>query len=99
MYHLDIYLYEHIWLNLSRSFLQVRRFMLKMAIFLLRAIFPIFRNTAFTEVPVTQQVVIIERHMTPFWKEGRYGYNIYQNEQKLNFLVWTPPIPLSRIPL
>ena len=99
LYHLHIYMYEQIWLNVTSSFLWVRRFMLKKAIFLLRAIFPIFRNTAFTEVPVTQKVVIIERHMTPFRKEGRYGYNIYQNEQKLNFFVWTPPIPLSRIPL
>ena len=34
--------------------------------------------------------------MTPFWKEERYGYNIYQNEQKHIFLALTPPIPLNR---
>ena len=33
--------------------------------------------------------------MTPFWKEERWGYNIYQNEQNLFFLAGPPPIPLS----
>ena len=31
--------------------------------------------------------------MTPFWKEERWGYNIYQNEQK-NFFDLDPPRPL-----
>ena len=28
--------------------------------------------------------------MTPFWKEERWGYNIYQNEQNLFFLAGPP---------
>ena len=31
--------------------------------------------------------------MTPFWKEERWGYSIYQNEQNL-LLGLDPPIPL-----
>ena len=30
---------------------------------------------------VKQKVFLIERHMTLFWKEERWGYNIYQKEQ------------------
>ena len=39
--------------------------------------------------------MIIEKHMTPFRKEERYGYNIYQSEQKQFFFDLDPPIPLS----
>ena len=40
LYHLDIYLHEQIWLNLTSSFLWVRRFMLKIAIFSAKWDFP-----------------------------------------------------------
>ena len=43
---------------------------------------------------VKQKVAIIERHMTPFWKEERWGYNIHQNEQN-PFILVGPPIPLD----
>ena len=34
--------------------------------------------------------------MTPFWKEERQSYNIYQDKRNIDFLSWTPPpIPLS----
>ena len=32
------------------------------------------------KVLVTQKAAIIERHMTLFWKEERYDYNIYENK-------------------
>ena len=81
---LDIYLYEKNWLNLTCSFLQLRRFMLKMTIFLKSVIFPIIHNTAFTKVLV-KKVSMIERYMSPFWKKERWGNNIYQNKQNLFF--------------
>ena len=45
------------------------------------------------KVLLKQKVAIIERHMTPFWKEERWGYKIYQNEQ--NYFLAGPPILLS----
>ena len=45
---------------------------------------------------VKQKVAIIERHMTPFWKEERWGYNISQNEQNLFFWDGPPPITLAQ---
>ena len=36
----------------------------------------------------------VEQSMTPFWKEERLGYRIYQNEQK-QFFGLDPPIHLS----
>ena len=42
---------------------------------------------------IKSKVVWVEQSMTPFWKEERWGYNIYQNKRKLKF--WPrPPIPL-----
>ena len=65
--------------------------MLKIAIFLQMAIFPIFHDTAFRKVLVKQKVTIIERHMTKFVKEESWGYKKNQNEQNL-FVC--PPIPV-----
>ena len=33
--------------------------------------------------------------MTPFWKEERWGYNIYQDKRNIDFLPWTPPYTLK----
>ena len=46
------------------------------------------------EVLVKQKVSMIERHMTPFWKRERLGYNTYQYEQNL-FFVTGPPYTLK----
>ena len=45
---------------------------------------------------IKSKVARVKQSMTPFWKEERWGYNIYQNEQKQFF--WPrPPIPLRGI--
>ena len=31
---------------------------------------------------IESKVVRVEQSMTPFWKEERWGYNLYQNERK-----------------
>ena len=33
--------------------------------------------------------------MTPFWKEERQGYNIYQDKRNIDFLPWTPLYPYN----
>ena len=66
-----------------------------MAIFSKKGNFPSILYTAFTKVLIKQKVAIIERHMTPIWKEERWGYNIYQNEQNQFFGGWTPPYTLK----
>ena len=40
LYHLEVYLHEQIWLNMTSSFLWVRPFMLKIAIFSVKGDFP-----------------------------------------------------------
>ena len=52
-------------------------------------------SMVFTKMVIEQKVLIIERHMTPFWKEEIWGYIIYQNEQNLFFWL-DPPIPLKK---
>ena len=63
--------------------------MLKMAIFSTKGN---FHYTTFTKAHVKQKVAIIERHMTSFWKEERWGYNIYQTKQNL---FWEAGLPYT----
>ena len=42
---------------------------------------------------VKEKVSIIERNMTPFWKEERWDYKIYENEQNLFFVAGTSLYP------
>ena len=44
---------------------------------------------------IKSKVARVEQSMTPFWKEERWGYNIYQNE-KQQFFWPRPSIPLTR---
>ena len=42
---------------------------------------------------IKSKVARVEQSMTPFWKEERWGYNIYQNEQKQFFWPIGPLYP------
>ena len=44
---------------------------------------------------IKSKVARVEQSMTPFWKEERWGYNIYQNKQKHFFGLDPSPIPLN----
>jgi hypothetical protein len=49
--------------------------------FLQSAFFPTFDATHFTYITIKSKATIFEESMTPFWKEERQGYNIYQNKR------------------
>ena len=64
--------------------------MLKMAIFSAKGNFPYILKYRPRVIACKMKSFEIERLMTPFWKEERWDYNIYQNEQNLIFLVGPP---------
>ena len=44
---------------------------------------------------IKSKVRLVESSMTPFWKDERYGYNIYQNKRNLRF--WPGSYALNMI--
>ena len=64
-YPLEIYLYNQFWLNLTCSFVQVSRFMLKKLAFFCKGQFSPYFLILYT---CKTKSIGIERHMDLFWK-------------------------------
>ena len=47
------------------------------------------------EMLIKFKVARVEQSIPPFWREERWGYNIYQNEQKQFFGLDPSPTPLT----
>ena len=69
----------------NRQIFQIRLIYPKNYHFSVKGNFPYISSTAFERVLLKQKVAIIERHMTPFWKEERWA-TTYIKCTKSNFL-------------